>query len=97
MDEPGEIRYPMPDGRSVYHVRVALLLTDEWQTTWRVNDRVLGIINSATRRRCFGTVDKTVEALKELESEGMAERRVGPSHFVEWMRRRCRSPNPSMR
>ena len=78
----------MPDGKRAQYVRVAVLLTDEWQTMWKINDRVLRVINMTTRKRCFGTVDKTIEALKELEAEGMAEHRIGPSsHFAEWRRR----------
>ena len=70
-------------------VRTGLMqhLRDEWETTWAITARVDRRLSETAGLRAMGNAGQVICMLKELEAEGMVERRRGPLGFIEWRRR----------
>lgn len=70
-------------------VRTGLLqhVREEWETGWVIAARVDVRLSEAAGLRAMGNMGQVVAMLRELEEEGMVERRKGPLGFVEWRRK----------
>ena len=70
-------------------VRTGLMqhVRDQWETGWAICARVDRRLSETAGLRASGNMGQVVAMLRELEAEGMVERRKGPLGFMQWRRK----------